>query len=437
MDQPLFSPETYLAPQSVQVSGPIIEAPPSVAPLNDEVTAEDAEGSLAIADVWSIDACSGDEEAPKVDDENYTPHVSSKLVGLYRFPNGTKIATICKDKKLYCVAHEIAISLRIQLVNLTQVKCSNTESTRIRAMGRGKFKENFEFRIVPLSEILELMEKQSSNGSEKISPVQTFHPVNIVKTTLPNILRRSSSNKSKQLKFENSGLTSSEANRSVSQEPPRTEMRATPSVSTSNNPSLTTSMPISLPTATIETSPLDTKKIQGPLDALVTQVSLFHATKLSVVSSLRSRIDTTEVLQQCAENSQTTTLVNPVATMSSITPLVTVCKIEATLPTSLEAFNVSDALVSQSNNATSQNFKTTTVVSSCHTSSANIAGSKESEIAICDAVETVTVQVQQTDPLANSNGSPDVVFVSEKSSSKDVQGNAILYLALKQLSRRC
>ena len=116
-------------------------------------------GSTCITEVQPEEAPSVNEDAVEINDKNYVPHSKSKFVGIYRFPNGAKISTIYRDGSLYCAAHELVIYLKVKisLANLTQIKCSEKEANLIRMMGRGNLKENFEFKVVPLSEILKMV----------------------------------------------------------------------------------------------------------------------------------------------------------------------------------------------------------------------------------------------------------------------------------------
>ena len=95
LDEPIFSPY-YTAPPSVQAVGPIIEAPPSVAPptpaaADSETTAAEPESDtmISITDVRSVDM--------PVKDENFIASDTDKHLGQYKFPNGARIVTMYRD----------------------------------------------------------------------------------------------------------------------------------------------------------------------------------------------------------------------------------------------------------------------------------------------------------------------------------------------------
>lgn len=160
LTESLFSPDAYEAPPSVQVVGPIIEAPPSVLPASDT----DGSSGVSISTTSVSEGKEGTDTASKTDDitindENYIPHSSNKGVGYYKFSNGVRVVTVYRDGELYCSAHQVVIRLKLSLTNLSQLKCSSKEASLIRMMDKC-LKENFDSKVVPLSEVQHLLSAQ-------------------------------------------------------------------------------------------------------------------------------------------------------------------------------------------------------------------------------------------------------------------------------------
>lgn len=140
---------------SVHVAIPVLQSPPNVDLLIDNETRI---GKADKVDNELLQHITDDDDPKhdsyKIVDENYTPHFTTNRVGVYKFSNGAKVVTLFKDGQLYCAAHEVAIKLKVSLGNHTLIRCSLKDASLIRMMGRGHLKENFEFKVLPLKELL-------------------------------------------------------------------------------------------------------------------------------------------------------------------------------------------------------------------------------------------------------------------------------------------
>ena len=142
----LFEPVSpYVPPPSVHVEGMIIEAPPSVLPASAEEKNDEQPDELELSTEWQA----------ILQDPSFMPDQSVRGVGTYKFSNGWRVLSLFKDNQLQCAAHELVIKLKMPIANWSIAKCNADESKRLRSAGKSNLKENFEFKVVPLGQILQ------------------------------------------------------------------------------------------------------------------------------------------------------------------------------------------------------------------------------------------------------------------------------------------